>query len=604
MSSMPPTPPANPLELKVIPAGGKFKVRYTKTARHYEEPLEKALEDLNAVLFFGPGTKLQQTDIRLVALDRRSYALLGEIQNLHKVEAADVEAFILRYAASEAGSPAPAAAAPGPSARHAPEAIGFKVHKTKGNTHFTLVLLLSDGREDHQHFLTHATIKTLRDAGAFDERFDIHQSATNDRLMAFLKGAHDNKPVETVALEAGSEAEAALTSQRAQDFLNQYRRARTEGAAPTPAVSPPPVSGPAASPVTEPLPAPAVPPGSRLPAPASPAAEENKATVSGPRPLPPPAKLGPVQTLFDQVARLSPESKHAAAFAALELCLEVTPGIKSVPVENNYTLLSLGGEERLGPQFTGFVLSAKRSLAFCRQETTVRFGLDHTLLENGKTAEVWKFPAPALLGIHWWWDKDWHKIGGFTFIVASNFLKGVPAGLRLALKQSGILFAGPDDLGEKAESPGLIWPSSREDTLFYKTALGLRENFRDAKGADVFPLSPATINLSPGQPTFVGFKRTKRHGIVYQADEDYFARFEPDELEITAAGYAFAGSVGLAGFAFDGSMRMCALHDPAQAGPGFVPPENKLIRFVSLENLELEMRAGQGFTCLGLLPFE
>jgi hypothetical protein len=223
------------------------------------------------------------------------------------------------------------------------------------------------------------------------------------------------------------------------------------------------------------------------------------------------------------------------------------------------------------------------------------------LLENGQSGDVWKFPAHALTGVTWTWEKEVRKISGFTFIVTEPFLKGVPGGLRAALKSSGILFVGTEEFKSKGETAGLIWPASREDALFFKTALAVRKNFRDARGAELFQVTHQAIKLNPGQPEFIGLKRSPHHGIIYEAREDYFARFDPEETEISAADYAFAGSAGLAGLALDGSMRMCAIFDPAQAKAGFAPPQNKLIRFIPKDELPRVSGEDPQFTCLGLL---
>jgi hypothetical protein len=233
---------------------------------------------------------------------------------------------------------------------------------------------------------------------------------------------------------------------------------------------------------------------------------------------------------------------------------------------------------------------------------TLRCGLDHTFLENGKTGDFWRFPAPAFLGLGCEWEAAAEKPPVFTFLMMEAFLKVLPAGLRLALKTSGILFDGIETFSEDARGRELIWPSSNEDTLFYRTALGIRQAFRDAAGTDLFPITHSVIKMNPGQTGLTGFRRTPRHGIIYQADDEFFARFDPDQTEIAAADYTFPGPAGLVGFALDGQMKMCALYDPARADPGFAPPANKLLHFVAVSDFDRLSREDPGLVCLGAPP--
>jgi hypothetical protein len=256
--------------VQVIPAGGRFKMRYTRSGRHYEEPLEKALEELNAMLFFGPEVKLQQTDIRLVALNRRTYATLEEIHNLHRAQASDIERFVLRFAVGQAASSVPAPDAR-PKADHPPEIEGFKVLGRKGSAFPILVFMMSDGREDDQHLLTNGTIRKLRETGIFDQAFDIRLSPTNDTLMAYRNGVADHDPVETVPVgsqSSATDADGEAARQRAQQFLNKYCRkiagAGLDGRAVAPALDGP---SPEPAPVSAaPLPPPEIAPPAPPPA--------------------------------------------------------------------------------------------------------------------------------------------------------------------------------------------------------------------------------------------------------------------------------------------------------------------------------------------------
>jgi hypothetical protein len=215
-----------PTDVHVIPAGGRFKIRYTHSGKHYEDSLGKALDDLDGMHFFGSEVKLQQTDIRLVALDRRTYSTLGEIHNLHFAQASEVERFILGFSVGQAGSSASGPTAH-PGADRPSQVVGFKVARSKVGQFLSLVLVLSDGREDAQHLLTSSTIRTLRERGVFDEAFDIRMSLTNDTLMAYRKDMPGQKPVETVPVGyqgSTSDAEGDAAIERVGDFLNHYCR--------------------------------------------------------------------------------------------------------------------------------------------------------------------------------------------------------------------------------------------------------------------------------------------------------------------------------------------------------------------------------------------
>jgi hypothetical protein len=63
-----------------------------------------------------------------------------------------------------------------------------------------------------------------------------------------------------------------------------------------------------------------------------------------------------------------------------------------------------------------------------------------------------------------------------------------------------------------------------------------------------------------------------------------------------------AGSAGIIGFALDGSGKMCAVYDPLQATAGFAPPDNKLIRFIPVQDVDELSQRDAGFTCFGVPP--
>ncbi len=577
-------------------------MHYTRGSRHCEESLDKALEDLNAMLFFGSEIKLQQTDVRLVALDRRTYNTVAEIPNLHRVAASDVEAFLLRFAPGQAGAPGPATPPtagngvkggtaglppaagvtasektgvlePAPSAIQAGQPVGRIQVVISSSNSFMATFSLPGSKEYKQAI-----------ALVYDHALDAWENSGWIRkpagFRALKKQAGQNKVIVVCIGEdlydLNEPGRAAL-----QNKLNELVVRRQDAAKVPPKKDPvadqdvkpglPRAAPPASGPLAPPIPEPAV-----------------KADITG--------------ELLRQAALLSPERRNTAAFDALELCMEANAGTKCILVENNYSLLSLSEEQIMGPRFSGFVLTISHHLAFCRNQMTVRCGLDHTLLENGKTGDTCNRPGHAFLGLSCHWEKDIRKTGGFTFVATESFLGEIPTSLRAALAKAGIAFKGAQEFTDEAGGSELIWPSSREDTLFYKTALGIRENYRGAAGADIFAIGNDAIKMNPGQVVFVGFRRTARHGIVYQAGDDFFARFDPDETEISAAGYAFAGSAGIIGFALDGSMKICAIFDPAQAKAGFAPPENKLIRFISAGDLERASREDAGLTSFGLLP--
>ena len=124
----------------------------------------------------------------------------------------------------------------------------------------------------------------------------------------------------------------------------------------------------------------------------------------------------------------------------------------------------------------------------------------------------------------------------------------------------------------------LLWPVSREETLFEKTAETTR--------AYGLPSSRDSIVLDPAASEFIGFKKAS-HGMEFWDGADC-VRFTPDAVEFTEEGESrtFTFPNVLLGWALDDQGRVCACY---RKHSGFIPPpEFKLLRFLAEDQRDQE----------------
>jgi hypothetical protein len=555
--------------LHVTRDGFEFHVSFrTKFGETKTEKLEEAMATLQNMRVFKPHLSMQKSGIRLVVTrwDGESFIEEPGIENVEHASPEEIEALIK---GSIRGTPdiEGAGEEPGPHPRK--QVTRIEIMRKNHESRFHIVFHYNDGHAEEGPLMIRANLARINGEGVFRPDVSISISALNDRITVQRLEADGSNPAprtDTFSLGSGDDAK------RIENILNACLRSASDSSPALPrseneaTVQPEPsaaeaiepkrevVAAPEESPIEQSLP---VAPSAQadLPGAAAPPASEVSAVAE----VAESSGEDWVRAALKAAGSLSLEEVNSGIFTALRTRLGRSPETN----EYGFPFLAFERQEQSGHNVALELVLTPHYLLCAGSFGYLRFGAE-TRIYHTRLDDYIAYPSFALRGLA-------NSGAGPLFVVAPEFLRWLGGASEKAYRAQ----FGPMLLDAAQLSPGcdLIWPLSREETLYDLLAAAAREYG--------LPVTADSVVLAPDSDVFIGFKKLAPRGMEFRNGMEY-VRFMPGEVELLegSARFRFRGGPILCGWALDEEQRLCALYREVT---GFVPPETKLLRFLSEE---------------------
>jgi hypothetical protein len=556
--------------IEVSRDGFEFHVSFlTKFGETKTEKLEDSLALLQNMRVFKPHVSVQKSGIRLVVTrwDGESFIEEPGIENLEHASPEEVEALLKRNIRGAPDVTLDSII----SLHHRKHVTRLEVVRKSHDPRLHLIFHYTDGSRGEGPLLIRHNLGRIAGEGIFRPDVSISISALNDRITV-------GRTEESEGIQVPRTDTFAMTSvedvTRIEALLNSCLQPESAQVPPAPAALETSIAPQPAAPALTTLEAELEEPEQRsLP----PEETAEAMVVEGPATPPPCDKPIPAQNIKAADAR---EDWTAAALKAAECASpeDVSGGVFSAlhnhlgrPVETNeygFPFFTFERKDQNGAAVSLELVLAPHYLLCSCSFGYLRFGSE-TRVYLTRQDDYIACSGFALRGVAVGTDT------GPLFVVTPRFLRWLGTSDKAYRLQFAPLLVEQSQI---SQSHDLIWPPSREQRLFEMIAVSARSYG--------LPVTQDRVVLETGSHQFIGFMTVPPHGMEFRDGTD-FVRFTPGLVQLVEEGASsiFEGASVLRGWALDREQRLCALY---RQESGFLPPETKLLRFLTEEEQSAE----------------